>query len=214
MTTVLFLLAAALAVPTFGISLLAFFIGKWVWDRLCSDQLAKHASMSVKNGGEVYTLQRINAAAIRRFFDQRGTQVPRYTFHPDLAAYAGEVALPEADSVWVTIARVGKRITIGTSAPRPRISVEGLLDGSFEKWPDTSASPTIPRCLPESSTPKNEAVTCFITTRETPKGWQVVWMRAVGNGVEPYRSGAGFYKTQKEAQIELSLWADEGLPIR
>ena len=33
------------------------------------------------------------------------------------------------------------------------------------------------------------------------------------HGFEPYRSGAGLYKTQKEAQVELELYADEGLPI-
>jgi hypothetical protein len=32
------------------------------------------------------------------------------------------------------------------------------------------------------------------------------------HGFEPYRSEAGLYKTQKVAQVELELYADEGLP--
>jgi hypothetical protein len=146
MTVVLFLISAALAVPTFGVSLLAFFIGKSVWDRLSADLLAKHAVLSVKNASEVYTFQRINAAAIRRFFNQLGTQVPRYTFHADLGSYHGEVALPEVGNFDVTVSRMGKFISIGAYDPAPKISVEGLLDGSFDKsfgkWLDKRGCPS------------------------------------------------------------------------
>jgi hypothetical protein len=38
-------------------------------------------------------------------------------------------------------------------------------------------------------------------------------MRATAMDLSPNRSGAGLYKTQKEAQVELELYADEGLPI-
>lgn len=146
MTVVLFVISALLAVPTFGVSLLAFFIGKSVWDRLCADQLAKHAVLSVKNAGEVYTLQRVNAGAIRRFFNQLGTQVPRYTFHADLGSYHGEVALPGVGSFDVTVCRVGKLISIGSYEPAPEISVEGILDGSFDKsfgeWAERRGCPS------------------------------------------------------------------------
>jgi hypothetical protein len=132
-TTILFLISAALAIPTFGISLVLFFVAKSWWDRLTADAIAKHAYLSFKNGSASYDLYRVNGAGIRRFYNSLGTKVPRYTFEATgKGCYCGVVDLPGAGELAVFVVRMNQHVTI-YAVREPEITVGGLMDGSFVK---------------------------------------------------------------------------------
>lgn len=132
-TTILFLISAALAIPTFGISLVLFFVAKSWWDRHTAAAIAKHAYLSFKNGSASYDLYRVNGAGIRRFYNSLGTKVPRYKFAATgNGCYCGVVDLPGAGELAVFVVRMNQHITV-YAVKEPEATVGGLMDGSFVK---------------------------------------------------------------------------------
>lgn len=130
-TTVLFLISAVLAIPTFGISLILFFVAKSWWDRQTADAIAKHVYLSFKNGGTSYDLARVNGAGIRKFYNKYGTETPRYTFDASgKGNYFGTVNFAGVGDLAAFVFRMDGRITIH-AAKEPKATFESLMDGSF-----------------------------------------------------------------------------------
>lgn len=126
-TTVLFVLAAALAIPTFGISLIAFFCAKLWWDRLSGQTIAKYVYLSQKHDGKPYDLHKINGAAIRYFFSKFGDDIASYNFDTTSGAYTGRVNIKGVGDLSVSVIQRKNRITI-RAVKSPTKTVDGVND--------------------------------------------------------------------------------------
>jgi hypothetical protein len=130
-TTVLFLISAVLAIPTFGISLILFFVAKSWWDSHTADAIAKHIYLSFKNGGASYELHRVNGAGIRKFYNKFGTKHPRYTFDATgKGNYFGTVNFAGVGDLAAFVFRMNDHISIH-AVKEPEATFESLMDGSF-----------------------------------------------------------------------------------
>lgn len=131
-TTVLFVIAIALAIPTFGISFIVFVLLKLFYDRSIAELLAKNVFLSFKNGSETYELFRVNRAAIRRLFLKYGTQNPEYNVSQgvDGLCYMGTVSFAGVGDLAAFVNYKGDRVSVH-AVKEPEMTIDGLLDGSF-----------------------------------------------------------------------------------
>ncbi|MCA4075343.1 MULTISPECIES: hypothetical protein [Pseudomonas] len=109
-----FLLAVLFAIPTYGISLLAFFALKFLIDHNGVAKLTAAAVNSYGSGNPV-VLPHINNAAIRSFFQRYGTTEKKYErFESPFGFYIGYVKTLVQDEHVVLIGRQGGNLIVNS----------------------------------------------------------------------------------------------------
>ncbi|MCO7057040.1 hypothetical protein [Pseudomonas juntendi] len=112
-----FLLAVLFAIPTFGMSLVAFFIIKYLIDLNGISKLTA-ASMNSYSSGNPVVLPHINNAAIRSFFQKYGTTEKKFErFEKPFGFYIGYVKTMTQVEHVALIGRQGGNIVINSIEP-------------------------------------------------------------------------------------------------
>lgn len=95
-----FLIALLLAIPTFGLSLLAFFVIKFLIDIQAVPKIA-HAARSAQIGEPVATTF-VNNAAVRMFYSKYGvTEKKHETFMSPVLSFIGYVNVGKGETIAV-----------------------------------------------------------------------------------------------------------------
>lgn len=109
-----FLLAVLFAIPTFGLSLLAFFVVKYLVDLNGVSKLTAAAVNSYGSGNPV-VLPHINNAAIRGFFQRYGTTEKKFErFEKPFGFYIGYVKTLVQDEHVVLVGRQGGNLVVNS----------------------------------------------------------------------------------------------------
>lgn len=112
-----FLLAVLFAIPTFGMSLLAFFAVKYFVDLNGISKLTAAAMNSYSTGNPV-VLPHLNNAAIRMFFKKYGTTEKKYDrFEKPFGFYIGYVKTMKYDEHVVLVGRQGSNLIVNSIEP-------------------------------------------------------------------------------------------------
>jgi hypothetical protein len=112
-----FLIAVAFAIPTFGMSLLAFFAIKYLVDLNGISKIAAAVMNSCGSGNPV-VLSHLNNAAIRMFFNKHGTTEKKYErFERPFGFYIGYANTMRRDERLVLIGRQGANLVVNAIEP-------------------------------------------------------------------------------------------------
>jgi len=94
---VLLLIALALAIPTFGLSIVVFLVLKGWYDNKSATQILLMASHSAENGGAPYNLYHVNNGAIKLVYKYFGPREGGYSVKPHndgRRMYDGVISIP------------------------------------------------------------------------------------------------------------------------